>query len=253
MNIIKNEIDILMILETKIDNSFPISQFTMTITQFTMTISQFTISIPFNLDRTNHGGGILLFVREDIPCKIIKTDCDADFEGIFVEINLRKKKWLLCCSYNLHKSNIANHLKNICKTLDKLNSTYDNIVLLGDFNAEPEEESISKFLNLYSLKNLVKQNTCFKNPDKPTCIVDLILTNCSCSFHNTDTFETGLSDFHKLTFTVLKQHFPKQKPRVVIHRQYKNFRNDYFRIDLENALLNMTSIILIMIILLKPS
>ena len=50
----------------------------------------------------------------------------------------KKEKWLLCCSYNPHKSNIANHLKNICKTLDKLNSTYDNLVLLGDFNAEPE-------------------------------------------------------------------------------------------------------------------
>ena len=225
MNIIKNEIGIFMISETKIDNSFSISQFTMT-----------GYSIPFRLDRTSHGGGILLFVREDIPCKIIKTDCDADFEGIFVEINLRKKKWLLCCSYNPHKSNIANHLKNICKTRGKLNSTYANLVLLGDFNAEPEEESIAEFLNLYNLKNLVKQNTCFKNPDKPTCI-DLILTNCPRSFQNTDTFETGLSDFHKLTFTVLKQHFPKQKPRVVIHRQYKNFRNDYFRIELENALL----------------
>ena len=187
MNIIKNEINILMISETKIDNSFPISQFTMT-----------GYSIPFRLDRTSHGGGILLFVREDIPCKIIKTDCDADFEGIFVEINLRKKKWLLCCSYNPHKSNIANHLKNICKTLDKLNSTYDNLVLLGDFNAEPEEESISEFLNLCNLKNLVKQNTCFKNSDKPTCI-DLILTNCPRSFQNTGTFETGLSDFHKRT------------------------------------------------------
>ena len=86
------------------------------------------------------------------------------------------------------------------------------------------------------MKNLVKQNTCFKNSDKPICF-DLILTNHPNSFQNTDTFEIGLSDFHKLTFTVLKQHFPKQKPRVVIHRQYKNFRNDYFRIELENALL----------------
>ena len=177
-----------------------------------------------------------MVVREDVPYKIIKTDCDADFEDIFVEINLRKKKWLLCCSFNPHKSNIANDLENICKNSGKLNSTYDSLLLLGDFNAEPEEESIAEFLNLYNLKNLVKQNTCFKNPDKPTCI-DLILTNCPRSFQNTDTFETGLSDFHKLTFTVLKQHFPKQKPRVVIHRQYKNFRNDYFRIELENALL----------------
>ena len=52
-------------------------------------------SVPFRLDRTSHGGGMLLFAREHIPCKIIKIECDADFEGIFVEINLRKEKWLL--------------------------------------------------------------------------------------------------------------------------------------------------------------
>ena len=109
MNIIKNEIDIFMISETKIDNSFPISQFTMT-----------GYSIPFRLDRTSHGGGMLLFVREDIPCKTIQTGCDADFERIFVVINLSKKKGLLRCSYNPHKINIANHLKNICKTLGNL-------------------------------------------------------------------------------------------------------------------------------------
>ena len=58
--------------------------------------------------------------------------------------------------------------------------------------------------------------------------VDLILTNCPRSFQNTNTFKTGLSDFYKLNFTVLKQHCPKQKPGVVIHRQYKNFSIDYF-------------------------
>ena len=86
------------------------------------------------------------------------------------------------------------------------------------------------------MKNLVKQNTCFKNPDKPTC-TDLILTNRRLTFQYTNTFETSLSDFHKLTSSARKQHFPKQKPRVVIHQQYKNCRNDYFRIELENALL----------------
>ena len=73
MNIIKHEIGILMISETNIDNSFPISQFTMT-----------GYSIPFRFDRTSHGGEILLFVRENISCKMIKTDCGADFEGILL-------------------------------------------------------------------------------------------------------------------------------------------------------------------------
>ena len=95
---------------------------------------------------------------------------------------------------------------------------------------------MSEFPNMYSLKNLVSQKT-FKNPENPSCI-DLILTNCSGSFQNTGVFETGLSDFHKFTFTVLKKYYPKQKPKVVFYRKYKNSRNNSFRSELENELPN---------------
>ena len=64
------------------------------------------------------------------------------------------------------------------------------------------------FCETYNLQNLVKDPTCYKNPSKPTCI-DLILTNFPKSFQHTQTIETGLSDFHKLTLTVLKTHFQK--------------------------------------------
>ena len=72
MHIIKNEINIFMISETKIDYSFPISQFTMT-----------GYSILFMFDRTCLVGGILLFVKEDMLMLISR--------GFFVEMNLRKK------------------------------------------------------------------------------------------------------------------------------------------------------------------
>ena len=68
MNIIKNEIDISMISKTKIYNSLSISQFTRT-----------SYSIPFMLDRTCLVAGTLLFVREYIPYKTVKTEHDADF------------------------------------------------------------------------------------------------------------------------------------------------------------------------------
>ena len=122
-------------------------------------------STPFRKNRTTKDGGILLNVREDVPWKIVKTEIDAYYEGFFIEINLRKKKWLLSCSYNSHKNNIGTHLEIIGKTLDKLSASYDNIILLGDFNVEPEEAKMSKFLNMYSLKNLVSQKTCIKNPE----------------------------------------------------------------------------------------
>ena len=79
-------IDILMISETKLDNSFPGSQ---------ALIDGYTP--PFRLDRDNNGGGIMLFVREDIPCKLLSTE-NHSMEGFHVEINLRKTKWLFYCS-----------------------------------------------------------------------------------------------------------------------------------------------------------
>ena len=62
------------------------------------------------------------------------------FEGFFVELNLRSKKWLLGSSYNHHKENIASHLSNVSAALDRLCADYENIILLGDFNVEVKEK-----------------------------------------------------------------------------------------------------------------
>ena len=72
-----------------------------------------------------------------------------NFEGFFVEINLRKKKWLLSCSYNPTRKNIVNHEKNIGTRLDQFSATYDNLILIGDFNVEPEgRRNFKKFVNI---------------------------------------------------------------------------------------------------------
>ena len=70
-----------MVYETKLDDTFLTSQFLMQ-----------GYSSPFRKDRTSKGGGILPYVRKDVPCKTIKTEVDAYHEGFFIEINLRKKK-----------------------------------------------------------------------------------------------------------------------------------------------------------------
>ena len=80
--IINENIDILVITETKIDTSFPTQQFRMD-----------GYNVPFRLDRTTDGGGILIYTKQHVPCKSLKNYCEAnDFEGIFFELNLRKSK-----------------------------------------------------------------------------------------------------------------------------------------------------------------
>ena len=85
-----------------------------------------------------------------------------------------------------------------------------------------------EFCNLYNLKNIVNENRCYKNQKNPSCI-DLILTNKTRSFQNTKTVETGLSDFHKMTVTVLKTFFRKLPPKVISYRNYKHFSDQVFR------------------------
>ena len=74
---------------------------------------------------------------------------------------------------------------------------------------------------MYNFKNLLDKATCYKNPTNPSS-VDLILTNRPRSFQNSCPFETGLSDFHKMTLAVLKSSFAKQKPRILNYRNYNS-------------------------------
>ena len=152
-------LDIMLLSETKLNNTFPEGQF------FIKGYSR-----PYRLDRTANGGGLILYIREHIPSKIINADFLPKIGGFFIELNLRKSKWLLLCSYNPHKNMIDNHLNAIGRQLDSLSEKYENILLLGDFNSELTEDSMQGFCNIYNLKCLVKEPTCFKNPDNPSCI-----------------------------------------------------------------------------------
>ena len=53
---------------------------------------------------------------------------------------------------------------------------------------------LQEFCAIFSLTNLIKESTCFKNPEQPTGI-DHILTNHQKSFQHSCTYEMGLSDF----------------------------------------------------------
>ena len=75
-----------MVSETKLDDNFPEGQFL---------IKGF--HSPFRFDRNRNGGGIMLYVREDIPANLLSHDFPSA-ESFFIEINLYKKKWLVNCS-----------------------------------------------------------------------------------------------------------------------------------------------------------
>ena len=73
---------VLMICETKIDDSFPTEQF---IIEGYSTI--------YRLDRNDRGGGIMLIVKDDLLTSRLDKCCFPNEIEIFcIELNLRKKK-----------------------------------------------------------------------------------------------------------------------------------------------------------------
>ena len=88
-----------MLTETKLDDTFPLGQFY--VEGFTM---------PNRLDRNRNGGGVINYVMEDIPSKL-----PQDVEGMFVELNFRKIKWLLFGAYNPSPKMTSTILKHSIK------------------------------------------------------------------------------------------------------------------------------------------
>ena len=97
-------VDILLLSETKLDDSFPTAQFLLN-----------GFCKPYRLDRSSNGGGILLYVRDDIPSRLL-TDYKIkdNWELFFIEVNIRKKKWLFGCSYNPHYCSTPSEQRSGC-------------------------------------------------------------------------------------------------------------------------------------------
>ena len=70
-----------------------------------------------------------------------------------------------------------------------------------------------------------------------------MLTNRNRSFQNLSVIESGLSDFYKMTVTVLRSFLKKSKPKVISYRDHKNFTNNNYRSFIEelSGNLNITN------------
>ena len=101
---------------------------------------------------------ILLYVRDKIIVLPLNRCSLPPHIGIlFFELNLRNRKWLVCCSYNLHKNLIEEHLRVLTKGIQFYSESYENILFMGDYNVEITETNMSSSCEIYHLTDIIKQ------------------------------------------------------------------------------------------------
>ena len=152
----------------------------------------------YRKDRTKTGGGLLLYVNENLPGKTINSyKFKENSEVILFEFSVSNKEWLLLGNYKPHSENDLSFINKLNLALNFFSPICENFVLFGDFNMSTENSNLKNFMCSFDLESLINSPTCYKSIN-PTCI-DLILTNKKNHFMKSATFETGLSDHHKLT------------------------------------------------------
>ena len=139
--LIKDNIDVVIIAETKIDASFSTAQ---------NLIDDY--HQPFRLHINSKYGGIPLYVKSSIPSRKLKCDVLLkSIQAISFEVNLKKEKWLVISIHPSPSQGSEFFFNSLTVNLNHLAKTYDNYSIMGDFNLESHDKRLGYFLNSNNL------------------------------------------------------------------------------------------------------
>jgi hypothetical protein len=224
--------DILFIAETKLDDTFLQSCF----------------DVPgfraYRKDRDAKGGGLLAYVRSDLPARRRE---DLEFpnsktETIVIECGIQNRRWAFVGIYKPPSVSDDIFTDSATLGLDKLCTKYDNIMVTGDLNfdmSHPEKgKPLVDFCDVFDLTNKITNATCFVKNCQPS-LVDVVLTNKPTFCFNPFNFTCGVSDWHNFIGIVIKVSTPRLPQGKVKFRSYTNFDSTTFVADISSAPFNV--------------
>ena len=135
--------------------------------------------VPFRKDRiTNSYGGVIVYVKGNIPCKR-RLDLEiVGVECIWLELTLRNKTVLFSVFYRSPNSP-AQTLVDIENTIGlAFDTNIGNIIVTGDFNLNwldsGSKRKVSSVSDQYNLAQLIREPTHFT--ENSSSLIDLIFT-----------------------------------------------------------------------------
>ncbi len=145
---------------------------------------------PFRRDRNSHGGGVCVYVNQNISCTRRHDLEPPCAELLIAEITVPHSCFpplLLCCCYRPPRTSLdVNFFTELDETLQQIATK--NIILIGDFNAHNSSwcptnitsingRHLQDLTDLFNLTQLCSSPTHIDNTGQPTTLLDLIFTN----------------------------------------------------------------------------
>jgi hypothetical protein len=225
-------LDILAFSESKLDDTFPNSQFS--IANFNM----------YRADRTSHGGGVMCYVRSTLPHRIRSdiSHCNDTIENLVVEVKQKSNKYFFIIVYSSPSTPFTVFNETLSCLIEKCLSESDTIYIMGDININllQKKNKLHELLACFGLSNTVKGATCFKNINNPS-LLDVILCTKPKTIVETLNINIGISDFHNFICAAAKIEVPNIDKIRIQYRSYKKFNEHLFKFDLSNQLSNINT------------
>ena len=185
-------VDVLVVNETKLDDTVDSAEFE---------------NLYYHLyrrDRTRHGGGLFVYVKNCISIYALDFDQEAEIISLQIAVNSLKIGIIACyrpesINCNLFFDKLEKH------TLD-LVANSNNIMIIGDLNynlLESQPNQLTNFMNSFGFYNTIKEGTRTNPITKVQTLLDVILTLCISSFLTSCVFHNSFSD-HALIITTFK-------------------------------------------------
>ena len=145
-----------------------------------------------------NGGGVLFYIRDNIPFTVKKDLATNKEELLWVEINRPKcKPLLIAAAYKPPNVKEANFLETLTNSFAKIDLDKNGLVLMGDFNIDQHgKSSASRLLKSFAVVNDMKQliNEPTRITEYSKTLIDLIFTNREHKIVQSDVIHTTLSD-----------------------------------------------------------
>ena len=224
--LVNNAFEVICVDETKLTVDFPDSQFYVFGYQYP----------PYRRDRNcnlnTRGGGKLVYVKNGMITKRLKSYETPNAETICIELNISGRRWFIVFAYRPESINRDLFFDEVNICIGKAVKNYDYVILAGDLNVDMDlpktdiKGLLKDLCDNFDLSNLINAKTCTKQIDGSS--LDVFLTNHPLCFQHTSVIETGMSDHHKMIGSFLKSTFRRLPPKNISYRDYKNFNTDTF-------------------------
>ena len=108
----------------------------------------------FRKDRDRFEGGLMFYVNEQIPSKVLSLESILmDIELFLLEFTFKYRRLLCIGIYRLPSQNEKYFIDHLSKTLGQLTCQYDKTILIGDFNITNDNKSLENFISTFDLQS----------------------------------------------------------------------------------------------------